>query len=137
MQRIILSKDCNKHKEGSTVMVDDLRAAWLKKAALKPRKERSRSEFFFGPYQTRATQLSQIAGPTSSGASRLRLQPRAELLFGEKSPGDSRDSAFPSTNFQRKSTLWAADSQSRSEIRVAVRFNVRFAPKSRHWRGYR
>ena len=31
MQRITLSRDWNKHKEGSTVMVDDLRAAWLKK----------------------------------------------------------------------------------------------------------
>ncbi len=31
MQRITLSKDWNKHKEGSVVVVDDLRAAWLKK----------------------------------------------------------------------------------------------------------
>ncbi len=32
MQRLTLSKDWNKHKEGSVVVVDDLRAAWLKKA---------------------------------------------------------------------------------------------------------
>ncbi len=32
MQKITLSKDWNKHPEGSTVTVDDLRAAWLKKA---------------------------------------------------------------------------------------------------------
>ena len=31
MQKITLSKDWNDHKEGSTVTVDDLRAAWLKK----------------------------------------------------------------------------------------------------------
>ncbi len=32
MQNIILSRDWNKHKKGTTVTVDDLRAAWLKKA---------------------------------------------------------------------------------------------------------
>ncbi len=90
--------------------VDDLRAAWLRKPALKPRKERSRSEFSFGPYQTPTPRLSQIAGPASSGASHLRLQPRVDLLFHEKSPGDSRDPAFPFVNFREKSALCAVDS---------------------------
>ncbi len=37
MPKITLSKDWNDHKEGSVVTVDDLRAAWLRKPALKPR----------------------------------------------------------------------------------------------------
>ncbi len=90
--------------------VDDLRAAWLRKPALKPRKERSRSEFSFGPYLTRATRLSQIAGPASFGALRLRLQPRVDLLFHEKSPGNSREPAFPFADFLEKSALCAVDS---------------------------
>ena len=90
--------------------VDDLRAAWLRKPALKPRKERSRSEFSFGPYQTPTPRLSQIAGPAPSSASRLRLQPRVDLLFYEKSPGNSRGPAFPFVNFQKKSALCAVDS---------------------------
>ncbi len=110
MQRIILSKDWNKHPEGTIVTVDDLRAAWLRKPALKPRKERSRSEFSFGPYQTRAARLSQIAGPASFGAARLRLQPRVDLLFHEKCPGNSRGPAFPFVNFQRNLALWPVDS---------------------------
>ncbi len=110
MHRIILSKDWNKHPEGTIVTVDDLRAAWLRKPALKPRKERSRSEFSFGPYQTRAARLSQIAGPASSSASRLRSQPRVDLLFHEKSPGNSREPAFPFADFLEKSALCAVDS---------------------------
>ncbi len=38
MQRITLSNDWNDHKEGSTVTVDDLRAAWLKKAGFEAEK---------------------------------------------------------------------------------------------------
>jgi hypothetical protein len=38
MQRIILSKDWNDHKEGSSVTVDDLRATWLKKAGFEAKK---------------------------------------------------------------------------------------------------
>ncbi len=38
MQRITLSKDWNKHAEGTTVTVDDLRAAWLKKAGFEAKK---------------------------------------------------------------------------------------------------
>ncbi len=63
-----------------------------------------------GPYLTRTTRLSQIAGPASSGASRLRLQPRVELLFGEKSPGDSREPIIGFADFLEKSALWAVDS---------------------------
>ncbi len=37
-KKIILSRDWNKHKEGSTVTVDDLRAAWLKKAGFEAKK---------------------------------------------------------------------------------------------------
>ncbi len=37
MQKITLEKDWNDHKEGTTVMVDDLRAAWLKKAGFEAR----------------------------------------------------------------------------------------------------
>jgi len=59
MPKIILSRDWNKHKEGTVVTVDDLRAAWLRKPALKPRKERSRSEFSFGPSQTPTPRLSE------------------------------------------------------------------------------
>ncbi len=110
MQRIILSKDWNDHKEGSTVTVDDLRAASLRTPALKPRKERNRSAFSFGPYQTPTPRLSQIADPTCSGASRLRLQPRVDLLFHEKSPGNSRGPAFPFANPSKNSGLWAVDS---------------------------
>ncbi len=90
--------------------VDDLRAAWLRKPALKPRKERSRSEFSFGPYQTPTPRLSQIAGSASSGASRFRLHPRVDLLFHEKSPGNSRDPAFPFANPSKISDLWPVDS---------------------------
>ncbi len=110
MQKITLGKDWNDHKEGSSVTVDDLRAAWLRKPALKPRKERSRSEFSFGPYQTGAARLSQIAGPVFPSASRLRPQPRVDLLFHEKSPGNSRDPAFPFADFLEKSALWTVDS---------------------------
>ncbi len=94
MLKILLGKDWNKHKEGTTVTVDDLRAASLRKPALKPRKERSRSEFSFGPYQTPTPRLSQIACPAPSSASRLRLQPRVDVLVREKRSGDSRDPAF-------------------------------------------
>ncbi len=38
MQKILLGKDWNKHKEGSVVTVDDLRAAWLKKADFEAKK---------------------------------------------------------------------------------------------------
>ncbi len=38
MQKIILSKGWNDHKEGTTVVVDDLRAAWLKKAGFEAKK---------------------------------------------------------------------------------------------------
>ncbi len=38
MPKIILSRDWNKHKEGTTVTVDDLRAAWLKKAEFEAKK---------------------------------------------------------------------------------------------------
>ncbi len=41
MQRITLSKDWNKHKEGSVVTVDDLRAAWLKKGGFVSKKGKS------------------------------------------------------------------------------------------------
>jgi hypothetical protein len=92
------------------VTVDDLRAAWLRKPALKPRKERSRSEFSFGPYQTRAARLSQIAGPASFDASRLLLQPRVDLLFRVKSRSGTRDPAFPFANPSKNSGLWAVDS---------------------------
>ncbi len=40
MQRLILSRDWNDHKEGSSVTVDDLRAAWLKKAGFEAKKEK-------------------------------------------------------------------------------------------------
>ncbi len=103
-------KGLDQHKEGTTVTVDDLRAAWLRKPALKPRKERSRSEFSFGPYQPGATRLSQIAGPAPSGASRFRLQPRVDVLFREKRSGDSRGPAFPFADFLENSALWAVDS---------------------------
>ena len=110
MLKILLGKDWNKHKEGTTVTVDDLRAASLRKPALKPRKERSRSEFSFGPYQTPTPRLSQITGPASSAASRLRLQPRVDVLFREKRSGDSRGPAFPFANPSKNSGLWAVDS---------------------------
>ncbi len=38
MQKILLGKDWNDHKEGSIVMVDDRRAAWLKKAGFEAKK---------------------------------------------------------------------------------------------------
>ncbi len=38
MQKITLEKDWNDHKEGSIVVVDDLRAAWLKKAGFEAKK---------------------------------------------------------------------------------------------------
>ncbi len=38
MQKITLGKDWNDHKEGSSVTVDDLRAAWLKKADFESKK---------------------------------------------------------------------------------------------------
>ncbi len=38
MQKILLGKDWNDHKEGSTVVVEDLRAAWLKKAGFEAKK---------------------------------------------------------------------------------------------------
>ena len=38
MPKIVLGKDWNKHKEGTTVVVDDLRAAWLKKAGFEAKK---------------------------------------------------------------------------------------------------
>ncbi len=38
MQKITLGKDWNDHKEGSVVTVDDLRAAWLKKAGFEAKK---------------------------------------------------------------------------------------------------
>ncbi len=38
MLKILLGKDWNDHKEGTTVMVDDLRAAWLKKAGFEAKK---------------------------------------------------------------------------------------------------
>ena len=38
MQKITLEKDWNDHKEGSVVTVDDLRAAWLKKAGFEAKK---------------------------------------------------------------------------------------------------
>ena len=38
MPKIILSRDWNKHKEGTTVIVDDLRAEWLKKAGFEAKK---------------------------------------------------------------------------------------------------
>jgi len=37
MPKIILSRDWNKHKEGTTVVVDGLRAARLKKAGFEAR----------------------------------------------------------------------------------------------------
>ena len=38
MLKILLGKDWNKHKEGTTVTVDDLRAAALKKAGFEAKK---------------------------------------------------------------------------------------------------
>ncbi len=38
MPKIILSRDWNKHAEGTTVTVDDLRAAWLKKGGIEAKK---------------------------------------------------------------------------------------------------
>ena len=38
MPKILLGKDWNDHKEGTTVTVDDLRAAWLKKAGFEAKK---------------------------------------------------------------------------------------------------
>ena len=40
MQKITLEKDWNDHKEGTSVTVDDLRAAWLKKAGFVEKKEK-------------------------------------------------------------------------------------------------
>ncbi len=37
MPKITLSRDWNKHAEGTTVTVDDLRAEWLKKAGFEAR----------------------------------------------------------------------------------------------------
>ncbi len=41
MQQILLSRDWNDHKEGSSVTVDDLRAAWLKIAGFVAKKRKS------------------------------------------------------------------------------------------------
>ncbi len=49
MQRITLSKDWNKHKEGSVVMVDDLRAAWLKKGGFEAKKGKKSKGVFVRP----------------------------------------------------------------------------------------
>jgi hypothetical protein len=38
MPKITLPRDWNKHKEGTVVMADDLRAAWLKKAGFEAKK---------------------------------------------------------------------------------------------------
>ena len=112
--------------------VDDLRAAWLRRPALKPRKERSRSEFSFGPYQPGATRLSQIACPASFDASRLRLQPRVDLLFHEKSRSGTREPVFRFANSSKISGIWAGDSRSRSEMRTSE--YVRSSLKTGHCR---
>ncbi len=49
MPKIVLGKDCNKHKEGTTVVVDDLRAAWLKKAGFEAREGKKSKWVFFRP----------------------------------------------------------------------------------------
>ena len=40
MQKILLGKDWNDHKEGTTVTVDNLRGAWLRKAGFVAKKEK-------------------------------------------------------------------------------------------------
>ncbi len=45
MPKITLGKDWNDHKEGSTVTVDDLRAAWLKKAGFVEKKEKTEKKW--------------------------------------------------------------------------------------------
>ncbi len=70
MQKILLAKDWNDHKEDSTVVVDDLRAAWLQKGGFEAKKGKKSKGVFFRPI------------PDSHDPALANRRPSAEFALG-------------------------------------------------------
>ncbi len=102
MQQIILSKDWNKHKEGTTVTVDDLRAAWLKKAGFEAKKGKKSKRVFFRPIP--GSHAPALANRRPSVLRRIAasVTTASRSTFPREKVGRLARSCFPLHRFPKK-----------------------------------